>query len=216
MCSSLRRGSRNYIGACQLIQFLSMLIPSHAKQSNSLTRPINSLLSSSCHRRKSSWLVFWRHPFRTSGGTLTNLAEVFHGLTNSLQNTLWPYSTSELYRPSDRCMSAKLVSAFADRGCHVVSATNPHGWTLCFLDQVTSIFFQAAQLYSRGWVDVVPDTLHLRKSGNARNRIRTSGSVARNSDHWTTEVVLPRKCRDIILFRPRTLLSTYFAFDYAL
>jgi hypothetical protein len=38
-------------------------------------------------------------------------------------------------------------------------------------------------------VDHVPDPLLLRKSGSAGNRIRTSGSVARNSDHWTTEVV---------------------------
>jgi hypothetical protein len=28
--------------------------------------------------------------------------------------------------PSDRRMSAKLVSTFADRGCRVVSATDPH------------------------------------------------------------------------------------------
>jgi hypothetical protein len=34
-------------------------------------------------------------------------------------------------------------------------------------------FFQAApQLYSRGWVDSDPDTLHLRKSGSSRNRTR--------------------------------------------
>jgi hypothetical protein len=29
-------------------------------------------------------------------------------------------------RPSDRRLSAKLVSTFADRGCHVVSVTDPH------------------------------------------------------------------------------------------
>jgi hypothetical protein len=34
---------------------------------------------------------------------------------------------SELYRPSDRRLSAKLVPTLADRGCRVVSATNPHG-----------------------------------------------------------------------------------------
>jgi hypothetical protein len=34
---------------------------------------------------------------------------------------------SELYRPSDRRLSHKLVPALADRGCHVVSATDPHG-----------------------------------------------------------------------------------------
>jgi hypothetical protein len=32
-----------------------------------------------------------------------------------------------LYRPSDRLLSAKLVSNFANRGCRVVSETDPHG-----------------------------------------------------------------------------------------
>jgi hypothetical protein len=36
-------------------------------------------------------------------------------------------------------------------------------------------------------VDPVPDPLHLRNSGSAGNR--TSGSVARNSDHQTTDAV---------------------------
>jgi hypothetical protein len=39
------------------------------------------------------------------------------------------------------------------------------------------------QLCSRNWVDPVPDPLLLWKSGRAGNRTRTSGSVARNSDH---------------------------------
>jgi hypothetical protein len=38
-------------------------------------------------------------------------------------------------------------------------------------------------------VDPVPDPLLLRKSGSAGNRTRASESVAKNSDHWTTEVV---------------------------
>jgi hypothetical protein len=37
------------------------------------------------------------------------------------------YSASELYRPSDRRLSAKFVPTFADRGCRVVSATDPPG-----------------------------------------------------------------------------------------
>jgi hypothetical protein len=37
------------------------------------------------------------------------------------------YSTSELYRLSDRLLSAKLVPTFAGRGCRVVSATDPPG-----------------------------------------------------------------------------------------
>jgi hypothetical protein len=38
-------------------------------------------------------------------------------------------------------------------------------------------------------VDPVPDTLVLRESGSAGNRTRTSGSLARNSDHYTREAV---------------------------
>jgi hypothetical protein len=38
-------------------------------------------------------------------------------------------------------------------------------------------------------VDPVPDPLLLRKSGRIGNRTRTSGSVARNSVHQTTEAV---------------------------
>jgi hypothetical protein len=38
-------------------------------------------------------------------------------------------------------------------------------------------------------MDPVPDPLLLRKSGSAENRTRASGSVAKNSDHWTTEAV---------------------------
>jgi hypothetical protein len=40
-----------------------------------------------------------------------------------------------------------------------------------------------SQLYSRGWVDPVPDPLLLRKSGSSGDWTWTSGSVARNSDH---------------------------------
>jgi hypothetical protein len=49
--------------------------------------------------------------------------------------TPWPWSESELYRPSDRRLSAKLVPTFADRVCRVVSATDPYGRILGFLDQ---------------------------------------------------------------------------------
>jgi hypothetical protein len=42
-------------------------------------------------------------------------------------------------------------------------------------------------------VDPVPDPLLLRKSGSVGNRTRTSESVARNSDHQTTEAVLSSK-----------------------
>jgi hypothetical protein len=68
---------------------------------------------------------------------------------------------------------------FADRGCQVVSATDPYYCILCFL----YLFFQVApQLYSRGWMYSDPDLLLLRKSGCAGNLTRTSRSIARNSD----------------------------------
>jgi hypothetical protein len=38
-------------------------------------------------------------------------------------------------------------------------------------------------------VDPVPDPLLHRKYGSAENRTPISVSVARNSDHWTTEAV---------------------------
>jgi hypothetical protein len=70
-------------------------------------------------------------------------------------------------------MSAKLVPTFADRGCRVVSATDPQGHILGFLDRGRYYFFQVTpQLYSRCWVDPIPDLLLLRKSGSAENRAR--------------------------------------------
>jgi hypothetical protein len=65
--------------------------------------------------------------------------------------TPWPESASELYRPNDRRLSAKLVTTFADRGSHVVSVTDPCGRILGFLDRSRYFFFKVApQLYSRG------------------------------------------------------------------
>jgi hypothetical protein len=45
----------------------------------------------------------------------------FKEYSKKKKKTQWSESASELYRPSDRCLSAKLVPTFADRGCHVVS-----------------------------------------------------------------------------------------------
>jgi hypothetical protein len=64
---------------------------------------------------------------------------------------MWPESASELYRPSDRRLLAKLVLTFADRGCHVVSVMDPYDRILGFLDRSNYFFFQVVpQLYSRG------------------------------------------------------------------
>jgi hypothetical protein len=54
-----------------------------------------------------------------------------------LQNkqTPWSESASELYRPSDRRFSVKWLPTFADKGCHVVSVTDPYGRILGFVDR---------------------------------------------------------------------------------
>jgi hypothetical protein len=82
--------------------------------------------------------------------------------------TPWPESASELYRPSDHRLSAKIVSTFADRVCHVASVTDPYGHILGFLDW-SRYFHVAPQLYLRGWVDPLPDPV-LRKSDSAGKR----------------------------------------------
>jgi hypothetical protein len=57
--------------------------------------------------------------------------EIFFGKDSraptSLEKTSSPLCASELYRPSDRRLSAKLVPIFPGRGCCVVNATNSHG-----------------------------------------------------------------------------------------
>jgi hypothetical protein len=56
-------------------------------------------------------------------------------IITSKKQSQWPKSASELYRPSDRRLSAKLVLTFADRWCHVVSVTGPYCRILGFLDR---------------------------------------------------------------------------------
>jgi hypothetical protein len=91
---------------------------------------------------------------------------------NSKNWTTWPESARELYHLSDRLFSVKLVPTFANRGCHVVSVTDPYGCTIGFLDRNRYFIFQAApQLYSRGLVDPITDPPRLRKSGNSGNGI---------------------------------------------
>jgi hypothetical protein len=52
-----------------------------------------------------------------------------------VKKTPWSESASELYRSSDRRLSAKWLPTFEDRRCHVVSMTDPYGRILGFLDR---------------------------------------------------------------------------------
>jgi hypothetical protein len=54
---------------------------------------------------------------------------------NKQKQTPLSESASELYRPSDRRLLAKRLPTFADKGCHVVSVTDPYGCNLDFLDR---------------------------------------------------------------------------------
>jgi hypothetical protein len=66
------------------------------------------------------------------------------------KQTPWPESASEPYRPNDHRLSAELVPTFADRGCHVVSATDPCGRNLGFLDRSRYFFFRYLFSCTRG------------------------------------------------------------------
>jgi hypothetical protein len=112
--------------------------------------------------------------YRRFGGTWAlRCAEDFSGIGKEL---LWPESASELYQLSDLLLSVKLVPTLSERGCHVVSVTDPYSRNFDFLDRRRYFFFQVApQLYSRDWVDfsgnLVPPEIW----------IWASGSVAKNS-----------------------------------
>jgi hypothetical protein len=101
-------------------------------------------------------------------------------LKRLLKKTPWPESASELYQPSDHRLSAKILPTFADSGCHVARDGSLRPYSRLSRQEPLLFYQVAPQLYSRGWVDHVPDPLLLRKSGSAWNRTRTPGSVARN------------------------------------
>jgi hypothetical protein len=89
--------------------------------------------------------------FRTSSQIQNPPRTVGQLHCEGVEKNPWPYSASELYRPSQRHLSAKLVPTFAYRQCHVVNVTDPYGRILGFLDWSCYFCFQVApQLYSRG------------------------------------------------------------------
>jgi hypothetical protein len=80
---------------------------------------------------------YCRHVIRVSEAQLS-LEHTENSIPNSDQfhslKTPWSESASELYRLSGRRLSAK-YQLLADRGCHVVSVTDPYGRILGFLDR---------------------------------------------------------------------------------
>jgi hypothetical protein len=56
------------------------------------------------------------------------------------KQTPWLESASELYRPSDCHLSAKLVPTCEDSVCYVVSVTDPYCHILVFLDRSPYFF----------------------------------------------------------------------------
>jgi hypothetical protein len=78
------------------------------------------------------------------------------------KQTPWPESASELYRPSDCRLSAKLVPTFAGRGSHVMSMTDPYGRILDFLDR---------RLLSQPHQSIIHNVLHFHsKESTKRNK----------------------------------------------
>jgi hypothetical protein len=79
----------------------------------------------------------------------------------------------------------EVVPTFADRGCCVVSATDPPGHILGFLDRSRYYFFLVVILTSTHEAEWTPfQTQCLSENLEAPGiEPKTSGSVARNSDH---------------------------------
>jgi hypothetical protein len=67
---------------------------------------------------------------RPEGGMGGELGHQRDTIKQKTKRSPWPESASELYRPSDRRLSAKLVTTFARRGSHVVSVTDTYGRNL--------------------------------------------------------------------------------------
>jgi hypothetical protein len=75
--------------------------------------------------------------------------EISYLFTNNTSNIFPLYVT--IIRHLEYCKMCVDIPTFADRECCVVSATDPHGRILGFLDRSRYYFFQVVpQLYSRG------------------------------------------------------------------
>jgi hypothetical protein len=122
--------SISFAHACS-VDVLSPLSTQHIQRSKSETVTYWSLYTSqrSICISIGVWLV-WLFIL-----LFCHLPEMFIRIGKTNKQTPWSASASELYRPSDRRLSAKLVPTIADRGCHVVSLTDPCGRILGSLDR---------------------------------------------------------------------------------
>jgi hypothetical protein len=120
------RITRGFHGFSQLAHENSWAVP-----------PFKFIMHQSSYCAMLCSMTIWRHhktsTFQQTGhyshkGTLEQEAQ-------QKKQTPWSESASELYRPSDRSLSAKWLPTFADKGCHVVGVTDPYSRILGFLDR---------------------------------------------------------------------------------
>jgi hypothetical protein len=112
-------------------------------------------------------LLYYYAAAAASSSTLMNLPKLGVGFLflihwpesmpthKNKKQTPWPQSASDLYRPIDHRLSAKLVPTFSDRGLLRIQRGGSRTTLISvFLDLNCYIFFQVApHLYSWGWVD---------------------------------------------------------------
>jgi hypothetical protein len=79
-----------------------------------------------------------------------------HATKTKKNCTPLPESASELYRPNDRRLSAKIVPTFTDRRCHVVSVTDSYGRILGFLDR----FYMTQYVFLHNFLNLLAQIEH--------------------------------------------------------
>jgi hypothetical protein len=102
-----------------------LIFPSSRNIALELTQPLTEM------RTRNLPLVKARPAPKASSRCTLPIMEV----ETKKKQTPWSESASEIYRPSDRRFSAKWLPTFADKGCHVVSVTDPYVRILGFLDR---------------------------------------------------------------------------------
>jgi hypothetical protein len=131
------------------VRFVSVHTAGHHSLLNILMVLYGSWCRIACKNR---WRTRPYLPAASSVGAQTRLKtfearEIYHPLkilsigqnnspiSTTFSLTPWSESASELYRSSDRRLSAKWLPTFEDRKCQVVSVTDPYGRILSFLDR---------------------------------------------------------------------------------